>query len=99
MEESFQPAASASAPAQPRQALVLSGGDVKGAYQAGAMAEVFQNHDFRPSAIYGISVGSINGGMLASYIGKQFGAVPSQAAPDFAAAAKRVEDFWLENIH
>ena len=83
-----------------KQALVLSGGNVKGAYQAGAIAEILQCEHFQPSAIYGISIGSINGGMLASYLGEQFlDAKQKVAAPNFAAAGLKVEKFWKENIH
>ncbi len=100
MSEPAQSAVDENAPALSKQALVLSGGDVKGAYQAGAIAEILQCEHFRPSAIYGISVGSINGGMLASYLGEQF-LDPNQkaTAPDFAAAGLRVVNFWKENIH
>lgn len=100
MSEPLQTAVDENAPAVSKQALVLSGGDVKGAYQAGAIAEILQCEHFRPSAIYGISVGSINGGMLASYLGEQF-LDPNQkaTAPDFAAAGLRVEKFWKDNIH
>jgi NTE family protein len=88
------------APIASKQALVLSGGNVKGAYQAGAIAEILQCEHFRPSAIYGISVGSINGGMLASYLGEQFLDPEQKAtAPNFAAAGLRVEEFWKNNIH
>jgi NTE family protein len=100
MSEPVQSAVDENAPAVSKQALVLSGGDVKGAYQAGAIAEILQCEHFRPSAVYGISVGSINGGMLASYLGEQF-LDPNQkaTAPDFAAAGLRVEKFWKDNIH
>jgi len=79
-----------------RQALVLSGGGIKGAYQAGAIAEVLKpEYGFRPTAVYGISVGSINGGMLASYVGQQ---VRKKEAPDLAAAADRLESYWRTKI-
>ncbi len=100
MSKPVQSAVDENAPPMSKQALVLSGGDVKGAYQAGAIAEILQCEHFRPSAIYGISVGSINGGMLASYLGEQF-LDPNQkaTAPDFAAAGLRVEKFWKDHIH
>jgi NTE family protein len=90
-------------PAQPRapapadgggRALVLSGGGIKGAYQAGAIVEVIER-GFRPTAIYGISVGSINGGMLASYVGEQ---VLAGNRPDLLAAARKVEKYWHDSI-
>ena len=75
-------------------ALVLSGGGIKGAYQIGAIVEVIER-GFRPSAIYGISIGALNGGILASYVGEQ---VLAGHPPDFLAAAKRVEKYWHDNI-
>src|SRR5713226_2106222 len=100
MSDPAQATVEDNAPIASKQALVLSGGNVKGAYQAGAIAEILQCEHFRPSAIYGISVGSINGGMLASYLGEQF-LDPSQraTAPNFAAAGLRVVNFWKDNIH
>ena len=90
-------------PAQPQapapakgggRALVLSGGGIKGAYQAGAIVEVIER-GFLPTAIYGISVGSINGGMLASYVGEQ---ILAGNRPDLLAAARRVEKYWHDSI-
>jgi NTE family protein len=46
-------------------ALVLSGGGAKGAFQVGAL-EVLRNHGLTFDAISGISVGSLNGAMLAT---------------------------------
>jgi NTE family protein len=45
--------------------LVLSGGGAKGAFQAGAL-EVLRNNGFTFDAISGVSVGSLNGAMLAT---------------------------------
>src|ERR1700682_396855 len=79
-----------------KQALVLSGGGVKGAYQAGAMAEILQpEYGFRPTAVYGISVGSINGGMLASFVGQQ---ILDGEEPNLTAAAEKLEKYWLTDI-
>lgn len=46
-------------------ALVLSGGGAKGAYQAGVL-EVLHDAGFRFNAISGVSVGALNGAMLAT---------------------------------
>jgi predicted acylesterase/phospholipase RssA len=43
-----------------KKALVLSGGSVKGAFQAGALKAVFET-GYAPEIITGISVGSLNG--------------------------------------
>src|SRR5713226_3053198 len=100
MSDPAQATVEDNAPIASKQALVLSGGNVKGAYQAGAIAEILQCEHFRPTAIYGISGGTINGGMLASYLGEQFlDPLQKAAAPNFAAAALRVEKFWKDNIH
>lgn len=47
------------------KALVLSGGSIKGAWQAGAIRAVLEN-GFVPQIITGISVGAINGAYLAN---------------------------------
>lgn len=47
------------------KALVLSGGNIKGAFQAGAIRTVIQA-GYQPDIITGISVGSLNGGFLVS---------------------------------
>ena len=54
----------ASATAPHRRALVLGGGSIKGAYQAGVIRTLF-NNGFKPDYLYGISVGSLNAGFLA----------------------------------
>jgi NTE family protein len=97
MGEPAQASVGEKSPIVSKQALVLSGGHVKGAYQAGAIAEILRCERFQPSAIYGISVGSINGGMLASHIGEQF-LDPTRKAPDFPDAGRRVEKFWNAKI-
>jgi NTE family protein len=77
-----------------QQALVLSGGGVKGAYQAGAVAEILQpKYGFRPTAVYGISVGSINGGMLATCVGRQ---ILEGKQPNMTAAAEELEKYWQD---
>jgi NTE family protein len=76
------------------RALVLSGGGIKGAYQIGAIVEVIEL-GFRPTAIYGISIGALNGGILASYVGEQ---ILRGCKPDFLAAAKKLEKYWHDNV-
>ncbi len=53
--------ASAQATQPIKRALVLGGGAIKGAYQAGAI-KVLLNKGFAPDHLYGISVGSLNAG-------------------------------------
>lgn len=47
-------------------ALVLSGGGVKGAYQAGAIQAVYES-GYRPGIVTGISVGALNAAFLAAH--------------------------------
>ncbi|MGD8752904.1 MAG: patatin-like phospholipase family protein, partial [Anaerolineales bacterium] len=77
-----------------KTALVLSGGSIKGAFQAGAIAEVLES-DFEPDAIYGTSVGSLNGGFLAERTGR---AAKADEAPDWPAIGRELEAFWRHNI-
>lgn len=83
-----------------KRALVLSGGNVKGAYQAGAIKALF-NHTFAdgskfiPDAIYGVSVGSMNGGFLADRAGA---AARAGKTPDWPEIGNEIEAFWRDNI-
>lgn len=66
-------------------ALYLAGGGARGAYQAGvlkAINEILQVKQIPFTMISGVSVGSMNAGMLASY------------AHDFSQAVERMEDMW-----
>jgi NTE family protein len=76
------------------RALVLSGGSIKGAFQAGAIAEVLES-GFVPDAIYGTSVGSLNGGFLAERAGR---AVNDDEEPDWRDIGQDLEEFWLEKL-
>ncbi len=51
------------------KAFVLGGGSIKGAIQAGAIAEILES-GFAPDVITGISVGSLNGAFLAERAGR-----------------------------
>lgn len=72
-------------------ALVLSGGSIKGAFQAGAL-EVVLNGGFKPDIIYGISVGSLNGALISNEAGK------TPALVNFPQIGKMLVDFWKNNI-
>ena len=74
--------------------LVLSGGSIKGAFQAGAIREIL-DAGIEPTGIYGISVGSLNGGFLTDRAGR---AHRQGQKPDWAAIGKELGSFWLENI-
>lgn len=66
-------------------ALVLSGGNIKGAYQAGAIEVVLES--FEPEIITGISVGALNTAFLASY-----------GSPVRPAAGNLLAKFWETEI-
>ena len=61
-------------------ALVLSGGGIKGAYQAGAIQAVFDS-GLRPGIVTGISVGALNAAFLAVH-------------QDSDQAGARLSQFW-----
>ena len=70
--------------------LVLAGGSVKGAFQAGVI-KAMMDRGYRPDAIYGVSVGSLNAAYLANQLGKQ---VNSGEPISFVQAAQDLWDFW-----
>ena len=72
------------------RALVLSGGSIKGAFQAGAIAALLET-GWVPDAIYGTSVGSLNGAFLADRAGR---AVLADQEPDWQALGQELEEFW-----
>lgn len=77
------------------KALVLSGGSIKGAFQAGAIAQLLES-GFVPDAIYGTSVGSLNGSFLAERAGR---VVRRGEEPDWPELGRELESFWLEDLH
>lgn len=76
------------------KALVLSGGSIKGCFQAGAIAQLLES-GFVPDAIYGTSVGSLNGSFLAERAGR---AVKADQTPDWPDIGGALERFWLEDL-
>jgi NTE family protein len=76
------------------RALVLSGGSVKGCFQAGAIAEVL-TLGFAPDAVYGTSVGSLNGSFLVERAGR---AAVAGKSPDWPEIGRQLENFWLSRI-
>jgi NTE family protein len=65
-------------------ALVLAGGGVKGAYQAGAIEAVFES-GYRPGIVTGISVGALNAAFLAAHQGSD-------------QAGARLAEFWVTEV-
>jgi NTE family protein len=76
--------------------LVLAGGSVKGAYQAGVVKAVFEA-GFRPDFIYGISAGSMNASYLVNDFGRQ--SLENDGNIDYQQAALDLADFWENNIY
>jgi NTE family protein len=76
--------------------LVLAGGSVKGAYQAGVVKAVFEA-GFHPDFIYGISAGSMNASYLVNDFGRQ--SLENDGNIDYHQAALELADFWENNIY
>jgi NTE family protein len=77
------------------KALVLSGGSIKGAFQAGAIKAVIEK-GFYPGFLYGISVGSLNSAFINNEAGKQ--GVPFEKL-DWNEIKENLVNFWLQNIN
>ncbi len=77
------------------KALVLAGGSILGAFQVGAISHVLKF--YQPDIIYGVSVGALNGGYLANFIGKNF---PNASSTNinWTAAGDDLKTFWLTNL-
>ena len=74
--------------------LVLAGGSVKGAFQAGVIKALFEK-GYQPNAIYGVSAGSLN----AAYLVNQFGQQVNAGTPlSYPQAAQDLWDFWERRI-
>jgi len=74
--------------------LVLAGGSVKGAFQAGVIKALFEN-GYQPDAIYGVSAGSLNAAYLVNQMGQQVNAGTPLSYPQ---AAQDLWDFWERRI-
>ncbi|MHA2033329.1 MAG: patatin-like phospholipase family protein, partial [Candidatus Kariarchaeaceae archaeon] len=79
-----------------KKALVLSGGSVKGAFQAGAVKAVLET-GFAPEIITGISVGSLNGTFITNEVGRYLREEPGKKI-DWSKIGQALYDFWREKI-
>ena len=79
-----------------KKALVLSGGSVKGAFQAGALKAVFET-GYAPEIITGISVGSLNGTFITNEVGRILKEDP-EGKIDWPKIGQYLYDFWKVNI-
>jgi Predicted esterase of the alpha-beta hydrolase superfamily len=77
-----------------KKALVLSGGSIKGAYEAGALKATFES-GFKPEYIYGISVGNLNSTFITHEAAKQFIA---SGSVDWLKVADELWKFWSTEI-
>lgn len=77
------------------KALVLGGGSLKGAWQAGAIQAVIES-GFYPEMIYGISAGALNASFLVNQASSQ---MVESGKIDWEAVNKNLLKFWLENIN
>lgn len=74
--------------------LVLAGGSVKGAFQAGVMKAMMER-GYQPDAVYGVSAGSLN----AAYFVNQLGLQAITGEPiSFSQASQDLWDFWETRI-
>ena len=74
--------------------LVLAGGSVKGAFQAGVMKAMMER-GYQPDAVYGVSAGSLN----AAYFVNQLGLQAITGEPiSFIQASQDLWDFWETRI-
>ena len=77
-----------------KKALVLSGGSIKGAYEAGALKAIFES-GFKPEYIYGISVGNLNSTFITHEAARQFIA---SGSVDWLKVADELWKFWSTEI-
>lgn len=75
----------------PKRALVLSGGAMMGAFQAGVI-ETLLERGFHPDTIMGISAGALNSSFLVNEAGKMNGNL------DWPTIGNELTTFWLEQI-
>lgn len=76
------------------RALVLGGGSLKGAWQAGAIQAILET-GFKPDMIYGISAGALNASFMANQAGVQY---QINKTVDWDLVNKKLISFWIENI-
>ena len=77
------------------KAFVLSGGSVKGSYQAGAIRAVLAA-GYQPDIVTGISVGALNAAYLA--VGQPRKDKDGKVVGDWPTAGHWLADFWLHEV-
>ena len=76
------------------KALVLGGGSLKGACQAGVVQAILEE-GFEPDMIYGISVGSLNASYLVNEAGRHH---IEHKKVDWPRISRLLIEFWVKNI-
>lgn len=76
------------------RALVLGGGSLKGAFQAGVIQAILEE-GFEPDMIYGVSVGSLNASYLVNEAGRQ---TIEHKKIDWPRLSRLLIEFWIKNI-
>lgn len=74
-----------------KNALVLTGGSIRGAFQAGAIGKVLAQ-GYEPDYISGVSVGALNGGLLWKLINE------GKDIDRWYLAGQELINFWLNNV-
>ncbi len=77
-----------------KKILVLAGGSVKGAFQAGAVRAVLEA-GFQPDWIYGVSAGALNAAFLVNELGRQ---ALEHEEPDWKKVAAALCTVWTDRI-
>lgn len=77
-----------------KKALVLSGGSIKGAFEAGVLKAVFEK-GYKPEYIYGISVGCLNSTFVSNEAALQ---MQNGGATDWNKVGLALWDFWDKEI-
>lgn len=78
-----------------KKALVLSGGSIKGAFEAGAVKAIVEK-GYKPEYIYGISVGCLNSTFIANEAAQQF---ISSGKTDWDKIGQALWNFWSDEIN
>jgi len=73
-----------------KKQLVLTGGAIKGAYQAGALLEIFKT-GWTPDKVSGVSIGALNGAFVVQERGKN-------PTGDPVEIGESIIKFWQDNI-
>ncbi len=74
-----------------KKALILSSGTIEGAFQAGAIKELF-TQGFKPDLIAGNGIGALHSIFIANELGRL------KNTPDFNQIANLLENFWRKKI-